>query len=123
MSTKYTTKIEITSEAANKDEAMEIVGEYLSGNIASGIDMRCTTKPVRFHNQTSVKVLAMVLLIGIVFLSGTKMTPQQHVSVNTCQMAAVQPPLKTSSAIKDVTKFKKEWDDKQMRAALDIIKK
>jgi hypothetical protein len=124
MPKKYKTKIEITAPATNKDEAMEIVGDYLSGNIMSGIDMKYSTKQVRFYDHSATKILAVVLLIGIGFLFSVKTSPQApHLNIATCQMAAVQPPLKTSNASTDDAKFKKEWEEKQTREALNFIKK
>ena len=123
MAIKYKTSIQITSEASNKDEAMQLVDDYLSGNIMSGIEMKCTTKPVRFYNNITAKITAVMLLVTIGFLSGIKTQPGYKLAVGTCQMAAVQPPLKTSTANKSDLTFKKEWEEKQTREALDFIKK
>jgi hypothetical protein len=120
---KYKTNIEITSEASNKDEAMEIVEDYLSGNIVSGIRMKCVSKPVRFYNHSAVKAAIVVLFVTLGFLSGTKARPQHGFTSPTCQMAAVQPPLKTSDSGKSELAFKKGWEEKQAREALDYIKK
>lgn len=119
---KYKTNIEITSDATNKDEAMEIVGDYLSGNITSGIDMKYATKPVRFYNNSIAKVLAVGLLVTIGFFSGVKAKPQNNFAVNMCQMAAVTPPLKTSDSSKNDIGFKKEWQEKQTTEAINYIK-
>ncbi|MFA5255450.1 MAG: hypothetical protein WC419_01995 [Candidatus Omnitrophota bacterium] len=120
---KYKTNIEITSYAANKDEAIDIAGDYLSGNIVSGIEMKYTARPVRFYNNTAAKVVAVTLLITIGFFSGIKAKPQQNLAVNMCQMAAVTPPLKTSDANKSDMSFKKAWQDKQTTEAINYIKK
>jgi hypothetical protein len=120
---KYKTNIEIISDAANKDEAMEIVGDYLSGNIVSGIDMKCATKPVHFYNNPAARVIVVGLLVTIGFFSGIKAKPQHDFAVNMCQMAAVTPPLKTSDANKDDARFKKEWENKQTAEAIDLIKR
>ena len=120
---KYKTKIEITSPASSKDEAMEIVGDYLSGNIASGIDMRCTTKQVRFYDNTAAKAVAIVLLVTIGFLFSNKADTKTSFTIGNCQTAAVQPPLKTSSLVKGESKFKQEWEEKSSREVLDFIKK
>ena len=120
---KYKTNIEITSPASDKNEAMEIVGDYLSGNIVSGIDMRCTTKQVHFYDNSAAKAVAVVLLVGMGFLFAVKTTPQTHLNFGTCQMAAIQPPLKTSNVVKSEAKFKQEWQDKQTREALNFIKR
>jgi len=120
---KYKTNIEITSEATNKVEAMEIVGDYLSGNITSGIDMKYETKPVRFYNNVAAKMLIIGLLITIGFVSGVKSKPQLSLGLNTCQMAAVTPPLKTSDTNKSELGFKSEWQLKQNAEAINYIKK
>jgi len=120
---RYKTNIEITSDAANKDEAMEIVEDYLSGNITSGIDMKCATRQVHFYNNSAAKIVAVVLLMTIGFFSGIKADHKQNFSVNMCQMAAVTPPLKTSAANKNDTSFKKEWQQMQTAEALNFIKK
>lgn len=120
---KYKTNIEITSDAANRDEAIEIAGDYLSGNITSGIDMKYTAAPVRFYNNTAVKMAAVALLMTVGFFSGVKAKPQQGFSVSMCQVAAVTPPLKTSEANKNDTLFKKEWQEKQATEAILFFKK
>ena len=119
---KYKTNIEITSDAANKDEAMEIVGDYLSGNIASGIDMKYATKPVHFYNNSVAKMIVVGLLITIGFFSGVKAKPQYNFVSNLCQIAAVTPPLKTSGANSLDTRFKEEWESKQTARAINFIK-
>ena len=123
MPKKYKTKIEITAPADDKDEAMEIVGDYLSGNIVSGIDLKYTTRQIHFYDHSAAKALAVVLLVAVGFLFSVKTSPQAHLSVGTCQMAAVQPPLKTSRVAADDAKFKKEWEEKQTREALNFLKK
>lgn len=120
---KYKTNIEITSEASDRNEAMEIVGDYLTGNIASGIDMKCVTKPVRFYDNATARVLVVALFIALGFVSGTKTGSNAAFVGSACQMAAVQPPLKTSPADKNSLNFKKAWGDKQTREVLNYIKK
>ncbi len=120
---KYKTNIEITSDAADKDEAMEIVGDYLSGNITSGIDIKDATRPVHFYNNPAAKVAAAALLMTIGFFSGVKAKPQQNFAANMCQTAAVTPPLKTSEANKNDMRFKKEWREKQTSEEILFIKR
>jgi hypothetical protein len=102
---------------------MEIAGDYLSGNITSGIDMKYATRPVRFYNSSAAKVVVVVMLMTMGFLSGVKAKPQQSFSVNVCQVAAVTPPLKTSDANKNDVSFKMEWQDKQTAEAINLIKR
>jgi len=120
---KYKTKIEITSSAADKDEAMEIVGDYLAGNIVSGVDMKYATRQTRFYDHSAVKVAAVVLLVVVGFIYNIKTSGQNNLNTGTCQMAAVQPPLKTSKVGVNSENFKKEWEEKQNREALYFISK
>jgi hypothetical protein len=123
MAKKYKTKIEITAPASDKNEAMEIVGDYLSGNIVSGIDMKCSTKRVRFYDNAPARVIAVAILIGVGFLFTVKTSPQAGFNFTSCQTAAVQAPLKTSNVAREDTKFKKEWEEKQVREVLSFIKR
>jgi len=119
---KFKTTIEITSEAENKGEAMEIAGEYLSGNLTSGVDMRCSTKRIHQHNKALIGVIAVSLILLTSILSMSYLRPSKDFVGNFAGINAVQPPLKTSSSpAKD--DFKKEWETKQTREALKHIKK
>ena len=123
MSKKYKTNIEIISPAANKDEAIEIVDDYLSGNITSGIDMKYATRQIRFYDHSAAKIVGLILLVSIGFIFSVRAPGQSRLSIGTCQMAAIQPPLKTSNVSANDAKFKKEWEEKQTREALNFIKK
>jgi hypothetical protein len=121
---RYKTKIEIITEAADKNEAVELVGEYLSGNIINGVDMRCTTKPANSHIvkvAVSVSAISLLILFSVVLFSGTR-SPQALLPGITASDAC-QPPLKTSAVDKNSAKFKKQWEKEHMREALNAIKK
>lgn len=124
MPKKFKTNIEITAPANSKDEAMEIVGDYLSGNIASGIDMKYTTRQIHFYDHSAAKVIAVTVLVVIGFLFSVRTSAiGTNLNFGTCQMAAVQPPLKTAKIGMDEALFKKQWEEKQLREAIGIIKK
>ena len=119
---KFKTTIEITSEAENKGEAMEIAGEYLSGNLTSGVDMRCATKRIHQYAKPLIGIVAVSLILIISIVSITYLKPSKDFVGNFSGINAVQPSLKTSSTpAKD--DFKKEWETKQTREALKHIKK
>ncbi|MFH1995843.1 MAG: hypothetical protein ABIJ27_02455 [Candidatus Omnitrophota bacterium] len=42
---RYRTVIEVMTEAEDQHEAADIAGEYLRGNISSGVSMKCSTRP------------------------------------------------------------------------------
>ncbi len=117
---RYKTTIEITSEAEDKNEAMEIVGEYLTGNIVSGVEMRCHTKPTLNYKRTFVGVAALSVIFLIGLITAINIKSSQSLLSNTSGINAIQPPLKTSLHRKDST-FKKEWQAVRNKEALNRI--
>ena len=120
---RFKTKIEIISEAKDKNEAAEIAGEYLSGNIMSGIDMKCHTGPVvnSVRNVIGVAAISAIFIVATLFVAHVKPAPilPQVVGINN----AIQPPLKTSEVDKKSNNFRKAWQDRQNKAALDSMKR
>lgn len=119
---RFKTIIELKAEAKNKFEAYEIVEEYLAGNIVSGVDMKCVTKPV--VNPVKVAGIAMItlaILAGIIIAAQMK-HPMSIIS-SLPGVSAVQPPLKTSVSPRVSDDFKKEWQDMQTKEALSRITK
>ncbi len=122
---KYKTVIEVLTEADNKNEASDIVGEYLSGTISSGVQMRCRTKPVTMYRKAivaSVTGLSVLLVFGTIFVAGMK-TGKSAAMPALSGMSAVQPPLKTSTMDSKVAEFKKEWQKKHDQKALQSLTK
>jgi len=121
---KYKTTIEIVAEAEDRDEAMEIAGEYLSGNLISGVDMRCRTKPVQSFKKVGVVLsIAIFVLVTIGIVSSINTHGSKISLSNISGASAIQPPLKTSILNKKDAEFKKEWENKQAKEILDYIKK
>lgn len=121
---KYRTTIEIVTEAGDKSEAAEIAGDYLSGNIISGIDMKCRTKPV----QNAAAYVAVVALIGMlvgmsVYYTAGNMKYSGGPGAMVSEVNAIQPPLKTSAVESKSAEFRRMWQDKQTDEALKIIKR
>jgi len=121
---KYKTTIDIISEAGDRNEAAEIAGEYLSGNLMSGVKMKCRTKPVyveKARTTASVMIIVSVIALSVFFTAQTKQP--QTLNQNISGVNAIQPRLKTSIVDKNDSKFKKEWQNIQTREALDYLKK
>jgi len=119
---KYKTIIQVTTEAQDKNEAIEIVGEYLSGHIASGVNMKYSTRPIHGVTKSVITVTALTVLIlaGAVAMYHTK--PSLDINSSISGINAVQPPLKTSIKDADNSEFKKEWKQAETREALNRIK-
>lgn len=119
---KFKTTIEIIADATSKDEALELAGEYLSGNIASGVDMKCDAKKIYAVSCKSV-VLA-IALIAVLFggLTAVTLRPSHNMTSSPAGLSAVQPPLKTSDKALASSEFKKDWQSKQDKEAINLIK-
>jgi hypothetical protein len=119
---KYKTTIQIVTEADNTKEAMDIVGEYLSGNIASGIEMKYATKQVHNYDKAVVGALVVVALVTGCLFSMISVRHSPNGVANVSGFNAVQPPLKTSPVAKKSVEFRQEWEKRQVTEALNRIK-
>jgi len=120
---KYRTTIEVVAEAENKKEAMEIVDDYLTGNLISGIDMRCTTRPVRPYVKSAISLAVISVLLVAGVLSFMRVDAGSKTISYSPGASTVQPPLKTTAKDISSSDFKKEWEKKHTTEALERIKK
>ena len=119
---KYRTTIEIVSEARDKSEAVEIVHDYLSGNITSGVHMKCLTDPVHSYPKVIVTAILFLALLGGSIFSALYSKPGASMIPLTPAASAIQPPLKTSMADKKHLDFKKEWQAAQVKETLNLAR-
>lgn len=119
---KYKTTIEVVAEANTRTEAMEIVDDYLTGNLVSGIDMKCTTRPVRAYGKSVISVTVVSVILAVSILALIHPTPASRQFSYGPSVSAVQPDLKTQSANAKSSDFKKEWEKKHTEEALKMIK-
>ena len=120
---KYKTTIQIITDAGDKNEALEIVGEYLSGNLASGIEMKCRTNPSVNYKAGLVVAAAFSFIIVASVLLGTHIKGSANLIQSASGISAIQPPLKTSYLEGRNANFKRDWHDRQIKKALDYIKR
>lgn len=121
---KYRTVIELICDAADREEASNIAGDYLKGEVDFGVDMRCSTASLWAHRVTKYAASsALVLLVFSTLLF--KVTPIGVESGNSTSSRigfqntyTVMPALKT----KHKADFKKEWEQKKDEAVLDFLK-
>lgn len=116
---RFKTTIQLISNAQDKGEALDLVEEYLAGNIVSGVDMKCVTKPVYRSNVVGVVTISLAIVAGI--LVGSHIRQPQCMIQTIPGASAVQSPLKTSDTAGSNPEFKKEWQDRQNKEALDQI--
>ena len=116
---KYQTVIKIFTDAESEHEATDIAGEFLRGNLETGIRMKCCTRPLKSYRLFRVSALLLLIFafIGIASLGYFKTSAIPFSgSKNT---NAFQPPLKTSQT----TKFKEAWQEEKNKKVLEYIKK
>lgn len=117
---KYRTVLELVTEANNEGDAVDVVGDFLKGDIESGVKMKCSTRPVRPHWLLGVGTACFVLLMvagGLTFLTGHKnvhaaFTRREHVY-------AIQPALKTNKS----KQFEEAWHKERNEKVFAYIKK
>jgi hypothetical protein len=59
---KYRTVIEIISEDIDAENALHTAGEYLRGNVESGVHMNCRTMSFNFHMFKNAAITGLVVL-------------------------------------------------------------
>ena len=118
---RFKTTIKLITEAKDKNEAMEIAGEYLSGNLTSGVDMQLRTAPL--HSNINRVGLALIIS-SIFFLFAIHLSYIKHpqnIIPNLPGDSVIQPPLKTSLTDNKRSDFKKEWQAQHTREVLNSI--
>lgn len=117
---RFKTIIKIVSDANSRREALDLVEEYFAGNITSGVNMKCVTRPVFSKVKLAgVMALSLMVIVGVILTSQIK--HPENILQTMPGVNAVQPPLNTSKAVKNASEFKKEWQDKQTKEALSRI--
>lgn len=119
---RYRTVIEVVTEAKDKSEAMDIVGEYLSGDVLSGVEMKYSTRRANGVQKAAITItaLSLILTAGIVSVYLTK--PIGIAAPSSSGMSAVQPPLQTQILHVRDAQFKSQWQEEHNKEALRKIK-
>ena len=122
---KYRTLIEIVCDASDKEEATNIAGDYLKGDIDFGVTMKSETVPLVSHRIR--KYSAAVIFIFIV--ASTLLLKVSPVSVAFSTKAPCYQNFENAFTILPALKtryrpdFKEEWEKKKDEAVLDYLKK
>lgn len=119
---RYRTVIEVVTEAKDKSEAMEIVGEYLSGDVFSGVEMKYSTRAVNGIKKAAITVTALSLILAAGMLSLYMVRSMSAGTPSVSGMSAVQPPLQTRVVHLRDAQFKSQWQEEHSKEALRKIK-
>lgn len=120
---RYKTTIKLITEASDKDEAMEIAGEYLSGNLSSGVEMKLRATPVNNTARCAGLIAAFVAIVALVAAQGAYVKCSHCAIQNLPGDSVIQPPLKTSAVDSSYSDFQKEWQVRHTKEALDSAKR
>lgn len=122
---KYRTVIELICDAADKDEASNIAGDYLRGDVDFGVEMHCKSGSLWVHRAgryaASSAIAIMVFasfLLTITPVSIDSETGGVQYRVGMESTSTVLPELKT----KHRADFKNEWENKKDEAILEYLK-
>jgi hypothetical protein len=119
---RYKTVIEVVTEAKDKSEAMEIVGEYLSGDVFSGVEMKYSTRSVNGVKKVGITITALsaLVLIGLVSLYFAKQSGFSSSIIPAS--SAIQAPLQAQALTMNNQEFKAQWQREHAKEALRKIK-
>ncbi len=120
---KFQTTIKIISDAKDKHEAMEIAGEYLSGNLTSGVHMKLCTVSICDRARRIGITLAVALVFGLLTLHISHVKCANRSIQNIPGDSAIQPPLNTSLTASNYSDFKNEWLVRHSKEVLNSLKK
>ena len=120
---KYRTVIEVICEASDKDEAGDIAGEFLKGNVDFGVDMKCRVMSLWRHRTVryalaSAFALLMLIPMAVKVTSTETVSTQDHYKKGYMNTFTIMPELRTQYA----EQFKNDWQEKKEEAVLDLIR-
>lgn len=123
---KYRTVIQLVCDAADREDAIHMAGEYLRGELDFGVHMKCDTVSVRAHRARKY-VVSCVVVCAIFSALALKVMPVADGASGV--LHASKPGYSNTYTIMPVLKtkykadFKKEWESKKYEAMMDFLKK
>lgn len=122
---KYRTVIELVCDATDREDAINISGEYLRGEVDFGVEMKWASTSVLTHKMKKYAITCLVALFALsaVVLKVTSIEGGSGSGSVACgnlsQTYTIMPELKTSTK----EGFREEWLKKKDEAILDFLKK
>lgn len=120
---KFRTTIKLTVDAKDKNEATEIAGEYLSGNLTTGVEMHFRTQPVSRNRSLISAAVACVLIASLLVIHTSYLKRSQGFIPSLSCDSVMQPSLRTSAGSNGYADFKKEWQVQHNKEALNSLSK
>ncbi|MFC1548872.1 hypothetical protein ACFL5E_02825 [Candidatus Omnitrophota bacterium] len=122
---RYRTIIELICEASDKEEALNLAGDYLKGEVDFGVEMGCRTASLWSHRvkKCAVYTVMTFLVFSALLYRVTPITGSERIQTSATagigSTYTIMPELKT----KHRADFKKEWEQKKQEAVLEYLKK
>ena len=122
---KYRTLIELICEASDREDASNIAGDYLKGDVDFGVEMRCKTVSLWEHRvkkyavSCTVAVLVLVSFLLKVAPTGLQAEKESSAVIGFSNTYTILPALKT----KHKDEFKSDWEKKKNEAVFEYLKK
>lgn len=109
---QYKTTIEVVTEASNKHEATDIVGEFLRGDIGAGADLKVkTVSVIKSRGIKAALIVCLTLAVFSAVLIGNQIYYKiAKVDEKPVTSYAIQPPLKTNLSDVQGKTFKEAWE-------------
>ncbi|MFH1395162.1 MAG: hypothetical protein ABIH09_03300 [Candidatus Omnitrophota bacterium] len=122
---RYRTVIELICDASDRDEACNMAGEYLKGDIDFGVQMKFKTDSLLGHKVKRCALnCAAVFFVVVSFITlfapdvNNNEGAQSSIYMKLRNTCTVMPVLKTQHT----AGFKNDWTKKKDEAVLDYIK-
>ena len=122
---KYRTLIELICEASDREEASNIAGDYLRGEVDFGVEMNCRTASLWEHRVRKYAVsCTVVILVLVSFLlkiapTGLEGKKGGQAVMGFSNTYTILPALKT----KHTDEFRNDWESKRNEVVLEYLKK
>ena len=121
---KYKTIIELICDAANKEDAANIAGDYLRSEVDFGVSMNCRTfalrtyRIVKYAVTTVIAMMFFSVILCRFFPLGKDAETGEGTKIGFGSTCTVVPALKTEHD----EGFKEDWEKKQDESVLEFLK-
>lgn len=109
---QYKTTIEVVTEAENKNEAADIAGEFLKGDVNAVADLKVNTISVARQRRLDVFLAccSVAAVLGSMLIGSGVYYRLASVEKKSVTSYAIQPPLNTDLSSQQGKEFKAAWD-------------
>ena len=117
---RYKTTIEVVTEADDKNEAADIAGEFLKGDVNTVADLKVNTISVARQRRLNAVLAccAVAAILGSMLIGSGVYYRIASAEKKSVTSYAIQPPLRTDLSSQQGREFKEAWD-KENKTRMD----